>query len=128
MSRQIRPYIGYQVCTDGSLKPAEILVTNYLIRNYGETARDILGRHGMREIVDYRKHNDDDYDCIILVVRPDAYNKIRETLLELDVVSRKVQARDNIEEEKREEIRTKAMEEFERVFKEIDNRLGEDEG
>ena len=127
MSRQISLYCGYQVCTDGSLKPAEVLVTNYLVRTYGETARKIFEKHGMREIVDYRRY-DGDYDAFIIIVRPGTYNKIREMLIELSDTSKKIQVQDHMEEVKWDQIRSDAMLEFERVFREIDNLLGEDVG
>lgn len=121
-------YSGYHVCTDGSLTPAEILVTNYLIRTYGETARKILEKHGMQEIADYCKHSDDGHDAFRIKVRPDNYDKIREVLLELAAVSKEHYDRDVIEEEKREKIRSDATDLFEKVFADIDKLVGEDLG
>jgi len=126
MSRQITHYDDYRTCTDGNLLPAQILVTNHLIRGHRETAIAILKKHGMKEFADYRTPVDDDCNAIILAVRPDAYDNIRETLVELSAVSKEVQARDYAEDEKLEKIRNDAVDEFERVFAEIDKLIGED--
>ena len=127
MSKQLTPYQGYRVCTDGSLNPAEVRVTNYLIREYGDLALEILHKFGLQEIRDYRTETDDDTEYLIIKVRPDAYDLMEEMLVELARKSREMHKKDKAERDCLDSIREKEQEKMDAKFAEIANLMGEDE-
>jgi hypothetical protein len=85
---QVSLYDGYRVCTDGSLKPAEIVLANNLVRHHKDQVLAILHKYGLEKIRDYRDY-EGDFEGIVLIVRPDALELLKEMITEIAKENRK---------------------------------------
>lgn len=116
-------------CTDGSINPGSIIVQNYLTEHYLDRATEILEKHGLQRIANFREHNSDPYGdketqgCIEISVHPGIMEKLKDALQDLREVSDGVEAVDLMRKketggklEKEEEKFEKSVEAFKRIM------------
>ena len=122
----IRIHSEPYICTDGRIYPGSIIVQNYLTEHYIDRATEILEKHGLQRIANFREHNSDpdgDVDCIGIAVHPDIMEKLKGALQDIREVSDGVEAVDLMRKKetgdklkKEEEKFEKSVEAFKRIM------------
>ena len=103
---------GCDICSDGSLTPAELRMQNHLILTATDSVEDILARNELHYLDDYKWSEGKGY--LSLFVRPENMQKIREAIQDLAAESKQAKKVFDAEQEKYRKARD---EQYENVLK-----------